>query len=549
MGMQTDAPWPARLLLLAAAVLAPLAIALTAAEGAGVVAWIDAVGGVAYLGVGLLGLLMASQQPRNVAAWVLLIAALSAPILSITDTLALRTSGGSAVATGVLHSFAAAGLFGLFTLGVLLFPDGRGHGRLGRVLVPVAVIALTLLVLGASGSAIAPSGVPLLGEAVASIATGLVLLGFAIVLPLTVLAAVTATARRRHALGVERQGLRLLEFSAWTNAIAFIVCALLSALSGLPAWFGAIADQTGLVFAVAAWVAIVRFRLVELRVVLARTLPYLVASVLVFGIAALIATLLGTLAARWFGVAAGSVVAALVALLLREQLQTLANLIVYGHRVDPATERTRRLEQALRDSRELLIAARDNERRRIRRDLHDDLGPTLAGLVLGVEHVERHLDDSDRARAELSRLHEAGQAAVEDVRRIVYALRPPVLDSLGLAGAIREQAALLGAESVDIEDLPELTEALEIGVYLIAFEAMKNAATHARPGAFRVRLNAAERLRLEIHDDGPGLPACYTPGIGIGSMRERAAELGGTLEIRALRPTGTLVLAEWVLSA
>ncbi|MFT3862140.1 sensor histidine kinase [Micropruina sp.] len=542
-------PWAARLLLALAAVFAALGIALAATSAATMTTWVDAGAAIVGLGLGLLGLLLARER-GNAVGWLLLASAVGGALLPILDVLVPRASGIALVALTVLGSASGVGMFGLFTLGVLLFPDGRAHGRLGRVLVPVAAVALALLGLGGFGSPLGSDGGvgPLVGVA-AEVADVLLLGGFALILPLTALAAVTATLRRRAATGDARRGLRGFEAVAWINAVAFLVCGALSALLTLPAWFGAVADQTGLVFAVAAWVGIVRYRLLDVRAVIAGALPYLLASALVAGLAAGTAATLGTVVAGGFGAAAGAVVAALVALLLREPLQAVANLIVYGSATDPATAHARRLEQALRDSHQLLIDARDDERRRIRRDLHDGLGPTLAGLVLGIEHVERHLDDPDRTRAELLRLREAGQGTVQEVRRIVYALRPPALDSLGLAGAIREQAGRLGAESVHIMDLPELPETLEIGVYLIALEAMKNAATHARPAPFRVRLDAAERLRLEVHDDGPGLPEHYTAGVGIDSMRERAAELGGTLDIRPLRPRGTLVLAEWALSA
>lgn len=550
MNAADSAPRAARLLLALAGGFAALGIALSATNAATATTWVDAGAGIVALGLGVLGLLLVAHERRNAAGWWLLAGSLGSALVPVLDVLVPRSTGPALIVLTVLGAGAGAGMFGVFTLGVLLFPDGRAHGRIGRILVPIAVLALILLGLGGLDTPIgSQGGVGPFGGVLAQAAGVLLIGGFALVLPLSVLAAATATMRRRAATGDERRGLRGFEAVAWINAIAFLVCGALSSVLTLPAWFGAAADQTGMVLAVAAWVGILRYRLVDLRVVLARSLPYLLASALVAGLATAAAALLGTLIAGWLGAAAGAVVAALVALLLRDQLQALANLIVYGRAVDPATTHARRLEVALRDSHQLLITARDDERRRIRRDLHDGLGPTLAGLVLGIEHVERHLDDPEQAPAELARLREVGQDAVQEVRRIVYALRPPTLDSLGLAGAIREQAGRLGAEQVDIMDLPELPETLEIGVYLIALEAMKNAANHARPGAFRVRLEAAERLRLEVHDDGPGLPEHYTPGVGIGSMRERAAELGGTLDIRPRHPRGTLVLAEWGLES
>lgn len=541
------APWPARLLFGGSVVCATLAVVLAAAERADARTWVAAVSSLAYLGIGLLGLLLAAHDRRNAASWVLLGASLAAGALPVADLVAPHTTDVGATVLAAVSGLAAAALFSLFTLGVLLFPDGRGHGRLGRALVPIAAVALGALALGDIGSGNGTGGAPRFGAAVGALSEGLLLAALLCTVPLSVLAAVTATLRRRDAEQPGRSGLRLLEGVAWLNAGAFVACAALSAVASMPAWFGIVAEQTGLVFAVAAWFGILRYRLIDLRAASARTLPYLLTSALVFGFAAGAAALLGSLAGERIGASLGAVAAAVLALVLREQLQAIANLLVYGRRIDPATERARRLERALRDSHRLILTARDDERRRIRRDLHDGLGPTLAGLVLGVEHVERHLDDPARTHAELERLREAGQGAVQEVRRIVYALRPPALDSLGLAEAIREQAGLLGAESVDIPELPELPETLEIGVYLIALEAMKNAAIHARPGGFRLRLDARGRLRLEVHDDGPGLPDGYVPGVGIDSMRERAAELGGTLDIRPLRPRGTLVLAEWAL--
>jgi signal transduction histidine kinase len=119
-----------------------------------------------------------------------------------------------------------------------------------------------------------------------------------------------------------------------------------------------------------------------------------------------------------------------------------------------------------------------------------------------------------------------------------------------LSGAIREQAERLGASAFEAGDrLPPLPAPVENATYLIALEAMTNAATHARQGPFRVRLAADDVLELEVADDGPGLSADYRPGVGIQSMRERAAELGGSLSIAERRPRGTLVRLQLPLMA
>ena len=139
------------------------------------------------------------------------------------------------------------------------------------------------------------------------------------------------------------------------------------------------------------------------------------------------------------------------------------------------------LTQALQASRERLVATREEERRRLRRDLHDGLGPALAGLALGIDTVRRGLPgDSPAGAADLLvTLREEAERAVADIRRIAYNLRPPVLDEMGLAAAIREHATRLGGASVTIPvPLPPLPAAVEVAAYRIAVEAMTNASRH-----------------------------------------------------------------------
>jgi two-component system NarL family sensor kinase len=226
------------------------------------------------------------------------------------------------------------------------------------------------------------------------------------------------------------------------------------------------------------------------------------------------------------------------------------------------------LTQALQASRHRLVAAREEERRRLRRDLHDGLGPTLAGIALGIDTVRRALpkagtpDNTETPNAEtpnaetpktsvaglLGTLREATEAAVGDIRRIVYDLRPPILDELGLAGAVREQAVRLGAASIDVpETLPALPAAVEVAAYRIAVEALTNAARHAPGTPVSVQLAVNGRLELSIADGGTGLPDGYRAGVGLTSMRERAAELGGSCVVSRRTPRGTLVRAEFPL--
>jgi signal transduction histidine kinase len=207
-----------------------------------------------------------------------------------------------------------------------------------------------------------------------------------------------------------------------------------------------------------------------------------------------------------------------------------------------------RLTADLQRSRESLVAAREEERRRLRRDLHDGLGPRLAGLALRIDTVRNRLADDPRADPLLDDLQEQTAAAVADVRRLVEGLRPPVLDQLGLLSALREHTASLSRHGLRVtleapERLPPLPAAVEVAAYRIATEALTNVLRHARAKSCRVRIVLNGALELAVVDDGSGLPADYRAGVGLVSMRERAAELGGTCLIERAVPTGTRVLA------
>lgn len=203
------------------------------------------------------------------------------------------------------------------------------------------------------------------------------------------------------------------------------------------------------------------------------------------------------------------------------------------------------LTHALRQSRQRLVAMREDERRRLRRDLHDGLGPTLAGIALGIDTARRAMPDDSPTADLLATLRRETEAAVADIRSIVYDLRPPILDELGLAGAVREQAMRLCAAHVEVpDDLTGLPAAVEVATYRIALEALTNAARHAPGAPVTVQLAVSGRLELSVADEGGGLPDGYHAGVGLTSMRERAAELGGVCVIGRREPAGTLVRAE-----
>ncbi|MEV6842988.1 GAF domain-containing sensor histidine kinase [Actinoplanes sp. NPDC051411] len=201
------------------------------------------------------------------------------------------------------------------------------------------------------------------------------------------------------------------------------------------------------------------------------------------------------------------------------------------------------LSRDLRRSRERLVTATAEERRRIRRDLHDGLGPTLAGVVLGLQRIHGRTADADVA-AQLDQLTEQTRTAIAEVRRLVYDLRPPALDELGLVGALDEQARTLGGITVTGPAVePAWPAAVEVAAYRIAMEAMTNVVRHARAQIASVTLSVNGALELEVVDDGVGLPAGFRAGVGIASMRERATELGGTCAIEPGERSGTRVRA------
>jgi signal transduction histidine kinase len=210
-----------------------------------------------------------------------------------------------------------------------------------------------------------------------------------------------------------------------------------------------------------------------------------------------------------------------------------------------------RLTSDLQRARERLVAAREEERRRLRRDLHDGLGPQLASQTLLIDTVFRLLpDDIDGAVELLQRLKSQSQGAIADIRRLVYALRPPALDDLGLVEALREQAMQYVQSGVQIavvapRALPPLPAAVEVAVYRIAQEALTNVIRHAQARVCTIEIVAGPELTLTIADDGRGLPAERRMGVGLNSMHERATELGGRLTIEP-RPGGGTQVRAWL---
>ena len=209
-----------------------------------------------------------------------------------------------------------------------------------------------------------------------------------------------------------------------------------------------------------------------------------------------------------------------------------------------------RLTSDLQHSRERLVATREEERRRLRRDLHDGLGAQLAGLNVQAGVLRRLIPrDPDAAEEVVVELRHELRSAIADIRRLVYDLRPPALDDLGLVESLRQLAQRYSAKDeplrvlVEVPDhLPNLPAAVEVAVYRITQEALTNVARHARARSCVVRLVVDEDVALEIVDDGVGIPEERSAGVGLSSMHERASELGGSCVIRSVPNGGTQVL-------
>jgi signal transduction histidine kinase len=197
----------------------------------------------------------------------------------------------------------------------------------------------------------------------------------------------------------------------------------------------------------------------------------------------------------------------------------------------------------LLDSRQRLVSAREEERRRLRRDLHDGLGPLLTSVGLNIDatrayagrSLERPGEENQDLDLLLSRAKDATAQAIADLRGIVYGLRPSSLDDLGLGGAIAAHIRRLGEGNgaqvtLDASQLTDLPAAVEVAAFRVAVEAVNNAVRHsgARNCRVTLQIDTPARLLVEIRDDGTGA-GLWQPGTGMLAMRERAAELGGTL--------------------
>ncbi len=203
------------------------------------------------------------------------------------------------------------------------------------------------------------------------------------------------------------------------------------------------------------------------------------------------------------------------------------------------------LNRELQVSRQKIVTAREEERRRLRRDLHDGLGPTLAAQMFRVGAAQDLIHKNPEKTIKiLDDLQDGIEGTLTSVRQLVYELRPPLLDQMGLAGALNDFLSRHeggGAIHLNLpKQLPVVNAAVEVAAYRIMQTGLDNVIKHAQATSCDARLSFTEdNLYIEIVDNGIGIADKYRAGVGLTSMRERAEELGGTFAIAPTQPHGT----------
>jgi signal transduction histidine kinase len=609
-----------------------------------------------------MGALLVGKRPRNAVGWVMVAAALLIGLAPTGDYYAawVMTRRGDADALAVLGAWVQSwywlALLALaFVVLPLLFPDGRLPSRRWRpaaVVVGVGILGLVALGMVAEtltgqdvdyriDNPIGIGGAPGAEESpLFPVFGGFLVLGL-------LLAVAAVIVRFRRSRGAERQQMK------W-----FVVAAapLLALPLGdvLPGWLGGLPLMLALFgLPIAIAVAVLRYRLDGIDVVINRALVYGLLTLGVIGVYVLVVGYLGAALRREDDLTISLIATGLVAVLFapaRARLQRAVDRLLYGRRREPyaalsqlgerlegtlapdavlpaivsavrdalrlpyaairltddtpavasgerarATEElpllhhgvpvgtlvlgvrpgesgfspadrrlladlarqagvavsTVRLTADLQRSRERLVTAREEERRRLRRDLHDGLGAQLAGLTVQAG-VLRSLIPRDPAAADelAAELRVELRTAIADIRRLVHDLRPPALDELGPAGALQRLAERIGADGsalrveVRAADLPPLPAAVEVAAYRIVQESLTNVVRHADARSCWVEIAVVGAdLTVTVTDDGTGPSPDRPAGVGLVSMRERAAETGGTCEVAAGPEGGTRVVA------
>jgi signal transduction histidine kinase len=215
-----------------------------------------------------------------------------------------------------------------------------------------------------------------------------------------------------------------------------------------------------------------------------------------------------------------------------------------------------RLADHLRASREAIVTAREEERRRLRRDLHDNIGPQIAALRMQLQAIDNRLADADDAvQTSLHRAQAISQQVLTELRRVIHDLRPPALDEWGLVYALREHLQQLNIAGdthfqLDVsDDMVVLTAAMDVALYHITREAVTNVVRHSNASHCNVRIYQSDCLVLSIVDDGDGFDTATASGMGLRSIRERVSELRGTFQLETATGAGVRIHIEFPLSS
>lgn len=592
------------------------------------------------LGCAACGLLIAWHRPRHPVGWLLLAAGVcQSATAGVTPWLAQALANGSAPRLlGTIYGFCWPWAVALFIpLALLLFPDGRLPGRAWRIAVVAAIANAPLQVLQFS-SGTGWSGLQdQVGVAAERRAQPWIALpdampdaighGSDAVLGLVLVAAVAGLVVR-YARGAERERRQLLWLTLGAAIATVLLVASRASLDGqlgVPVF--ALVGVTLIPVSIA--VAVLRYQLLDIRLVWSRSLSYaLLTTGVVVGYLLLVQATDVLLDERSTSVLVTLIVAAAFTP-VRVWLQKSVDRLLYGHRADPVRaasavtaelsspedllpvlcETLRLPYSALRDgtavlaehgsrpeqcerfalsyggavtgylevgmrpgerrlhardrtvlelvaapvgvalratalsrdvvrSRRDIVTAREEERRRLSRDLHDGLGPLLTGVGFQADAVGNIAHaDPDRAAALAKAIRASTDAALDDVRRLLYELRPLALDGLGLMEAISRHASQLHGRidgrplAIVVRastPLPVLPAAVEVVAYRILTEALTNVVRHSTATAVDVLLGAeASELLLTVQDNGSGDGRPWRAGLGLTSMRERVSELDG----------------------
>ena len=615
----------------------------------------------------IVGALIISHQPRNSIGWLLMAPAtllvVGTPVQRYLHefTTAPAPTTSILLMTWFLNWSWTLFIFPLFLL-LLLFPTGSPPSPRWWWVLPYSVaVFVFFLILVTFGQYLDPvndlwklsNPIGLIPQNV--IVPYLLAPWLASLFILTVLSAAAPFVRYRHAAVVERMQIKWLLFASGVFVFIYVLYGPLGFTFDA---MDLLLSVSVTLFPIAIGVAILRYRLFDIEIIINRALVYGTLTAIIIGIYVLVVGYLGVLLRIENNLVVSLMATGLVAVLfqpLRDRLQLGVNRLMYGQRDEPMAvlsqlserlERTLfpgeilprlvetvvqalklpyaaialqvadqfqvqaesgrpsdtlevfpliyqgqtigelrvarrapgedfnpadrllltniarqagpvahsvRLTTALQQSRQQLVTAREEERRRLRRDLHDGLGPQLASQTLTIDAISKLLErDSATARNLLEHLKSQSQAAIQDIRRLVYGLRPPALDELGLVEALREAARQHRREGNDIEittdpnSLPPLPAAVEVAVYRIAQEAITNVLRHAQAKRCIVSITTQDtQLGITITDDGAGYPDDFHFGVGLNSMRERAEELGGTIRFEN-QPQGGARVHVWL---